>query len=73
MPVKYPSNPRSKLSMNSVGSFMSSPNECRFTITLIDYDCKWTHVCFASTMTSSKCIEFLKQLFTREDLQRLNH
>jgi transposase InsO family protein len=66
MPVQYPSNAWSKLSMDIVGPFERGPNECRFAITLIDYHSKWPEVCFTSTVTSSKCIEFLKQIFSRE-------
>ena len=65
-PVKYPDKAWSKLSMDIVGPFERGPNECRFAITLIDYHSKWPEICFTSTVTSSKCIEFLKQVFSRE-------
>ncbi len=61
-----PSNALSNLSVDIVRLFERGPNECRFAITLIDYHSKWPEVCFTSTVTSSKCIEFLKQIFSRE-------
>ena len=52
--------------MDNVYPFDTAPKECRSAITLTDYQSKCPEVCFNFTMTSSKCIEFCKQIFSRK-------
>ena len=65
-PVSYPDKPWTKLAMDIVGPFEMAKNECRFAITLIDYNSKWPEVAFTSSVPTSKIILFLRQIFSRE-------
>ncbi len=64
-PVPYPSGPWEKVSVDIVGPFEMATWDCRFMITLIDYNSKWPEVVFTSSITTQNVIKFLTSVFSR--------
>ena len=65
-PVKFPERPWEKVAIDIVGPFERATNDCRYAITLVDYNSKWPEVGFTSKVTTSNVIDFLKTVFSRE-------
>ena len=55
-----------KLSIDIKGPMYSNPRDCRFAIVLVDVFSRWPEVKFVPDVTSSKVIEFLEEVFSRE-------
>jgi hypothetical protein len=64
-PVKLPTGPWRKLSLDIAGEFMAAPRQHRFMLVAIDYYSKWPEAVTCESVTSSTVISFLTQLFDR--------
>ena len=67
-PVKVPKGTECwhKLSVDIKGPMYANPRDCRFAIVLVDVFSRWPEVKFVPDVTSSKIIEFLEEIFSRE-------
>jgi len=64
-PVRFPTEPWRKLSLDIAGEFVAAPSCHRFIIVAIDYYSKWPEVATCSSVTSGAIIEILNRLFDR--------
>lgn len=67
-PVKLPSGPWRKLSLDIAGEFVAAPRGHRFMLVAMDYFSKWPEAATCESVTSSAVIEFLNGLFDRHGL-----
>ena len=67
-PVKLPSGPWRKLSLDIAGEFVAAPRGHRFMLVAMDYFSKWPEAATCESVTSSAVIDFLNGLFDRYGL-----
>ncbi|CAM4711930.1 unnamed protein product [Lepidochelys kempii] len=66
-PVPFPESAWEKVVIDIVGPFDTSPIDCHYAITLIDYFSKWPEVAFTSQISSAPVIKFLPSLLKTEE------
>lgn len=64
-PISLPEGPWQKCGIDIVGLFETTPADCRYVITLVNYYSKWPEAVFTSNVTTQTIIKFLTDLFRR--------